>query len=383
MRIAIVCDVLGKENNGTTVAAMNLIRHLKAFGHDVRVLCADCERQGEEGFFVAPRLRLGKLLDAYVDRIGVTLAKGQERVVAEALKDVQLVHCMLPFELGRAALAYCKEHRIPISAGFHQQAENITAYLGAERLKALQRSVYRHLYRSFYRYVDAIHYPTQFVRDIFENCIGVKTNGYVISNGVDPCVAPQTIAKPPELVGRIVICSIGRYAREKSQDTLIRSIKYSKYKNQIQLILAGQGVRDRFYMRLAKKLPVHPIFRLFDRHEISKVLNYCDIYCHPAQIELEGIACLEAITCGKLTVVSDSPLSATKELAVDGRCVFRSRDPKDLARVLDYWIEHPEEKKETERKYLQSKKARQLGDCMRLMEQMFSSVATSAQRAQM
>ena len=29
MIITIVCDVLGEENNGTTVAAMNLIRHLK------------------------------------------------------------------------------------------------------------------------------------------------------------------------------------------------------------------------------------------------------------------------------------------------------------------------------------------------------------------
>ena len=34
MKIAIVCDVLGEENNGTTIAAMNLIRSLKAKGHD-------------------------------------------------------------------------------------------------------------------------------------------------------------------------------------------------------------------------------------------------------------------------------------------------------------------------------------------------------------
>ena len=38
MKIAIICDVLGKENNGTTVAAMNLIRSLKAKGHEVRVV---------------------------------------------------------------------------------------------------------------------------------------------------------------------------------------------------------------------------------------------------------------------------------------------------------------------------------------------------------
>ena len=29
MIVTVVCDVLGKENNGTTIAAMNLIRFLK------------------------------------------------------------------------------------------------------------------------------------------------------------------------------------------------------------------------------------------------------------------------------------------------------------------------------------------------------------------
>ena len=47
MKIAIICDVLGKENNGTTVAAMNLIRSLKAKGHEVRVVCPDEDRRGD------------------------------------------------------------------------------------------------------------------------------------------------------------------------------------------------------------------------------------------------------------------------------------------------------------------------------------------------
>ena len=39
VKITIVCDVLGEENNGTTIAAMNLIRSLKAKGHNVTVVC--------------------------------------------------------------------------------------------------------------------------------------------------------------------------------------------------------------------------------------------------------------------------------------------------------------------------------------------------------
>lgn len=35
MIVAVICDVLGEENNGTTIAAMNLIRTLRAKGHQV------------------------------------------------------------------------------------------------------------------------------------------------------------------------------------------------------------------------------------------------------------------------------------------------------------------------------------------------------------
>lgn len=49
MDIAVICDVLGEENNGTTIAAMNLIRTLRAKGHQVRVVSPDANRAGSQG----------------------------------------------------------------------------------------------------------------------------------------------------------------------------------------------------------------------------------------------------------------------------------------------------------------------------------------------
>ena len=49
MNVTIVCEVLGKANNGTTVAALNLIRSLKEKGHNVKVICPDADRGGLEG----------------------------------------------------------------------------------------------------------------------------------------------------------------------------------------------------------------------------------------------------------------------------------------------------------------------------------------------
>ena len=47
MKILVVADVLGQKNNGTTMAAYNLIESLKKRGHEVRVLCGDIDKMNE------------------------------------------------------------------------------------------------------------------------------------------------------------------------------------------------------------------------------------------------------------------------------------------------------------------------------------------------
>lgn len=379
MVITIVCDVLGEENNGTVVAALNLIRFLQKQNHTVRILCADQSKKGMENYYVVPNKSFGKPLDALVKRVGVALAKPDNVVIEEALKGTDHVHIMVPLLLGLRVAKIAHKMNLPITAGFHMQAENLTGHVKLEKFRFINTLVYKYIYKHCYRYVDGIHYPTMFIRNVFENRVKHVTNGYVISNGVHSYVQKRDAEKPDELKDKIVILSIGRYSAEKSQDTLIKAIAYSRYKDKIQLILAGQGLNDKKYKRLAKKLPLQPIFGTHTREEIVDMLNYCDLYVHPAVYELEGIACLEAIACGKMTIVSDSKDSATKDFAIDEKCIFRHRNEKDLARVIDYWIEQPEEKAEYEQKYLNSVAIYNQEDCMHKMEDMIIEVSQGTQ----
>ena len=374
MKILLVCDVLGEENNGTTIAAMNLVRFLQKRGHEVRILCADQEKRGLPNYYIVKNLSLGKLIDKYVAKVGVTLARAEKSVIEQAMDGVDLVHIMLPFALGKAAAKIAKRKGLPITAGFHCQAENITAYLKINRLRLINHIIYLYMYHKLYKHVDGIHYPTQFIRHEFERHIGKETPAYVISNGVSDKVQKKSVAKPVELQNKFVILSTGRYAREKSQDTLIKAVAMSKYRDQIQLILAGQGTKECAYKKLAKRLHINPIFKLMNRDEIIDVLNYADMYVHSADIELEGIACLEAIACGKLVLVSSSRLSATRGFAVDDKCIFKSRSPKDLARAIDYFIENPKERAVIADKYLQEAQIYNQEECMNQMENMMKEV---------
>lgn len=147
-------------------------------------------------------------------------------------------------------------------------------------------------------------------------------------------------------VSRSVYCSLfGRYSQEKAQHILIEAAKLSKYAENLQLIFAGDGPYKEKLKKQASNLPVPPLFRFFGREELADVISYADLYVHTAEIEIESVACLEAICGGLLPIIADSPRSATRYFALTQNNLFRYDSPQELSEKIDYWIEHEEEKR--------------------------------------
>ena len=373
MKITIVCDVLGEENNGTTLAAMNLIRALKAGGHQVTILCPDEEKKGVPGYAVVPTRNLG-IFNGYVASNGVKLAKPDDRVIRQAVTGADIVHVMLPFILGRRATAIAKELGIPVSAGFHAMAENFTSHIFMENFYPANRLTYC-LFAKEYSQVNAIHYPTQFLRDLYEGMYG-PTNGYVISNGVNASFKPCPVQKPQEYQGKFVIVATGRYSKEKNQQVLLKAANLSRHRAQLQVILAGSGPKGKRLRALGSKLPVEPKFGFFPHDQMVELLNYADLYVHSAAMEAEGISCLEAISCGLVPVISNSPRCATKAYALTDRSLFQFDSPKDLADKIDWWLDHPQERAQWGSRYAENAAGQfDQGKCMEQMERMLLETA--------
>lgn len=369
MTVAIICDVLGQENNGTTIAAMNLIRTLRKAGHQVRVVCPDESRAGEAGFYIVPKYNFG-IFNNYVEKNGVAPAKLDMAILESAIADADVIHVMLPFALGKAAARYAKAHHIPLTAGFHCQAENVTGHIFLKDLPLASHLTYKILYRRLYRYCDLIHYPTQFICDTFEQVVG-PTNHRIISNGVSRDFVPMDVAHPASLKNRFVVLFTGRYSREKSHKILIDAVSMSRHKDEIQLIFAGAGPREFYLRQYAKhrKIAV-PIMRFFSREELVQVVNCADLYVHPAEIEIEAISCLEAIACGRVPLIADSPRSATRYFALTEKNLFHYHSPKDLAEKMDWWLEHPEARQACSQEYLGYAAQFDYDACMEKMEQL-------------
>ena len=372
MNITVICDVLGIKDNGTSVAADGLITSMRSRGHDVRVVCCDGKRKGARGYYVLPE-RSFPFVGGIVRRAGVALASPVEDIVFAAVEGADVVHCMLPFKTAALAADLAGELGIPVTAGFHCTPETVSAYLRLEKSALLSRMLYRRYRRRLYAKARCVHYPTEFIRREYERIAG-HTEGRVISNGVSPDLIGR-IAKTRPSDGRFVVLSTGRYSREKRQDVLIRAVGMSALRERIVLVLAGGGPQEERYRRLAARCGADVRFGYVPPEEMPALVRSADLYVHPAYVESEGIACLEAIGCGIPIVVSDSPRSAARLYARDERSLFSADSPASLASRIDYWLTHDGEREKAGEYYASCGLARSRDDCMADMERMFADVA--------
>jgi glycosyltransferase involved in cell wall biosynthesis len=180
---------------------------------------------------------------------------------------------------------------------------------------------------------------------------GYTAKIHVISNGIQDEFMKAGDRKTENNNQIFKIMMIGRLSQEKRQDVIINAMKYSKYADSIQLVFAGRGPEYDKYVDLGKGLKHKPQFVYVGRDELIRHLLTTDLYVHASDMESEAISCIEAFATGLVPVIANSEVSATPQFALDDRSLFAPGDAKDLARVIDYWLEHPEERHKMEEKY--------------------------------
>jgi glycosyltransferase involved in cell wall biosynthesis len=370
MKITLVADVYSAQNNGTSITARRLVDSMKARGHEVTVV-SDYDGNDDGVKYVVLDKRKFPVLNEYIEKSnGVTFAEPDREKLTEAIKNSDVVHFLLPFKLSKAGLPIARELKVPYTSAFHCQPENITSHVGMMHRDFPNRLIYKKFLNKFYKDVQFIHCPSEFIAS------QLKANGYkadtrVISNGVIDEFCKKTVEKPAELKDKICILFVGRYSKEKRHDLVIKAVKKSKYADKIQIIFAGNGpLKDKLAKR-ARKLKNAPIMKLCTKEELSFIENFCDLYVHPSDIEIEAISCIEAFTCGLVPVISDSKKTATKQFALTKENLFKHGNAKSLAERIDFWLDNPQLKAETAEKYAEYSKQFAIEKCMDKMEQMF------------
>ncbi len=356
MKILFVIDSFYTTNNGTSISAQRFAGELRKRGHEVRVLCWDTPKDAQ-GDFTIPKFHL-PIFQPLCDKHDFSFAYTDKNIVHAACDWADIVHIFVPFGIEKEAVDYCNQIGKPVTAAFHIQPENMTSSVSMGKVEWFNELFYRSFRYNIYNRVRHVHVPSQFMGNMIAER-GYTAKIHPISNGIQDAFMKAgerkveslklKVERAPKDVFKIMM--IGRLSQEKRQDVIINAVKYSKYADRIQLVFAGRGPEYEKYVELGKELKHQPQFVYVGRDELIQHLLETDLYVHASDMESEAISCIEAFSTGLVPVIANSHVSATPQFALDGRSLFMPGDPKDLARAIDYWLDHPKERHQMEEQY--------------------------------
>jgi glycosyltransferase involved in cell wall biosynthesis/1-acyl-sn-glycerol-3-phosphate acyltransferase len=352
--------------NGTSMTAIRFREELLKRGHTVRVVSV-----GIEGNDMYPlKEHYVPIASNITRKQSMIFAKPDVKILEKAFQGADIVHFFLPYKLAMVGQKIADKMGIPHIAAFHCQPENVTYSMGLGWFEGFASFIYKRFNKKVYSNFQHIHCPSKFIANELKK-YNYKAKLHIFSNGVSDIFTPSPVDynKKKDFFN---ILMIGRLVSEKRQDVLIKAINHSKYKDKIKLTLAGNGPKKNHYQRLGRYLPNPPTFGFYSSEELLKIIHNTDLYVHPADIEIEAIACLEVLSCAKVPIISDSRKSATKQFALDDRSLFKSGDHIDLARKIDYWIEHEEERLKMEKLYCESVKQYKLKNIIVKTEELYA-----------
>ncbi len=295
-----------------------------------------------------------------------------KKILRETFKDADLIHIQFPFFLGYQSLKIARELKKPVVFGFHVQPENLMWNIGLD-FDWLNAFLYRFFIRTFYNKADLVLSPSEFGKQMLEK-FAIQAPVEVVSNGLPEQFQPQNCTKDPRFKDKFVILMVGRLAKEKRHTLVMQAIKNSKFKDNIQLFVTGQGAMRDELVELGNTLPNPAIFEYVSQETLIELFNTADLFIHASDIELEGLAVLEAIGCGLPALISDAEHSASAQFVLNDKFLFSAEKENDLNQKIDYWIENKEELHASKALYLAKAQHYRFDACIQQARDLYQNV---------
>ena len=330
-----VLDSWDNAANGAVVSTRRFTERLRADGHVVTIVA---NAAAEPGVVSLPSFEV-PIFGGIMRRMKFQFARPDRAILARVLATHDLVHIQFPFWLGVRTMRMARDAGVPAVATFHVQGEHILYNIGI-RSDALVAQVYRLFLRTVYDHADRVICPSEFTaRELQRH--GLRAPSVVVSNGVPPMFRPSPPGTGPAFGDKVMVLSVGRFASEKRHDLIIEAVRRSRHAGRIQLVMLGAGPRRDELERLGAALPHPPVFGFFPTVELVPYYGAAALCVHASEVEVEGMAALEALACGAPCLIADSPRSATPQFALDDQYLFTSGSVDSLTTRLDALLDNP------------------------------------------
>ncbi len=327
MRIIIAGQTYHPAANGQSVFTVQLAEGLAAIGHQVMVITPSEKRRAVSSLLNGVQLEKVRSLSFFhMQDTYLNLAAGPTigRLMDSFRPDV--VHIQDHYPLAHAVVGVARRRHIPLLGTNHFLPENVLHFLGlpAWVTAKLERAAWFWVLE-LYNQLQIVTTPTETAATILRRqpirvpvyavSCGVDLTRFAPDPAVDRCALRQRYRLDP---ARTIFMYVGRLDQEKRIDVLLQSIQELK-RDDVQLAVAGHGRHMEALLALARQMDLgqQAVFTGFiPAEDLPGLLNSIDIFAMPSDAELQSIATLEAMACGKPVLAANA--RALPELVQDG-----------------------------------------------------------------
>jgi 1,2-diacylglycerol 3-alpha-glucosyltransferase len=263
-----------------------------------------------------------------------------------------IVHVQDHYFLCMAVAREARKRRLPLIGTNHFLPENLLPFLiRSPLLRNLTSRVLWKIMLSVFNQVDSATTPSHAAANILRNQ-DIRFPVQAISNGVDtkrfafdPKVDRQGIRRKYGLaMDKAIFLYVGRLDGEKRVDIMVQAVSKLPQTN-FQLAIIGNGLQARALRHQAHALGVEErvIFLGYvSAEDLPALYMSADIFVMPSSAELQSIATLEAMSCGKPVLAANArALPELVEHGVNGY-LFESDNASDAAHWMNKFLESPE-----------------------------------------
>ncbi len=329
MNIGIFTDTYLPRINGVAASCALLRESLIKQGHTVYLFTASEPRAGqdEEGVFRIPSVPFTK-----AGRIASFYHLSAAHKIRKLNLDV--IHTHTEFSLGIFGLMMARELGIRHVHTMHTVYENCTHYIiGDLPFDWLAKPVARSLCAEFCNGADTVIAPTAKVRDMLRE-YGVFVPVAVVPTGIELSrFSPDSfnrgqVAETRAALGirekESVLLFVGRLSKEKGIDRLLSLTASLLKKQEVKLLLVGDGPERPELEQLAKQLGISESVVFAGARpwaEIGLYYQLGDVFVGASQSETQGLTYIEALAAGLPVVAASDP--CLEDVVIDGACGYQ------------------------------------------------------------
>ncbi len=355
MRILISSSTYCPAMNGQAVFTTNLAEGMARRGHSVCVVLDSHHVNASRNIINGVVVEELRSISLDMFHTGVYFSPFPGREVKRIFDSFQpeIVHIQDHYPSCRATIKEARKRRIKIVGSNHFVPENVAPYIPL--LRYIKPAMFWLMWQwmlDVYRYADVITAQSKASASIIEQQ-GLKQPVLTISCGIDLSRLYPTSGEERQFYcwrygldpTKKIFLFLGRVDGEKRIDMLVQAAKRLG-RDDIQMAIAGRGGVERALEHMVKRLGLTEQVRFtgfIPADDVPGLMNSSDVFVMPSEAELLSISTLEAMACGRPVLLADA--MALPELVRNGEngFLFKPGDVDDLARLISYMADHPEE----------------------------------------